>query len=113
MRAIITLAVMALVPSGMAHAQMSLTLPLGPDATVAVEKYRCDDGRDVQVQYINAGPNSLAMISPEGQDLIFVNVISGSGARYVSGMWEWWSKGSDATLLDGNLDPVQCQVIAE
>ena len=31
-------------------------------------------------------------------DRVFVNVVSASGARYVSGSYVWWSKGDTATL---------------
>ena len=34
----------------------------------------------------------------EGEDVVFVNVISASGAKYVSGEYEWWNKGADASL---------------
>ncbi|WP_182911487.1 MliC family protein [Paracoccus sp. JM45] len=109
MRGITMLTGMALMTGGMAHADIALTLPLGPDANVAVQDYSCDNGTTLSVQYINAGANQLAMIPLEGQDLLFVSAVSGSGARYVSGMWEWWSKGSDATLSRAGADPVQCQ----
>jgi membrane-bound inhibitor of C-type lysozyme len=34
---------------------------------------------------------------------VFASVISASGARYASGQWVWWSKGSDASLYDTTL----------
>jgi len=109
MRATTMLTGMVLMMGGMAHADIALTLPLGPDANVTAQDYSCDNGSTLSVQYINAGANQLAMIPLEGQDLLFVNTVSASGARYVSGMWEWWSKGSDATLSRAGADPVQCQ----
>ena len=52
------------------------------------------------MQYINAGENSLALIPVDGAERVFVLTVSASGARYVSGGHEWWSKGDDATLDD-------------
>ena len=37
-------------------------------------------------------------LSVDGQDVVFVNVVSASGAKYVSGVHEWWNKGADASL---------------
>jgi membrane-bound inhibitor of C-type lysozyme len=36
---------------------------------------------------------------------VFVNVMYGSGAKYVSGQYEFWTKGSDATLTDLMAEP--------
>ena len=46
----------------------------------------------------------------EDYELIFVNVISASGARYVSGARTWWVKGDDAILTDdmSDAEPVTC-----
>jgi len=42
------------------------------------------------VEYINGGGNSLAIVPIEGKSLIFVNVVAGSGARYVAKQYTWW-----------------------
>ena len=52
------------------------------------------------MQYINAAPNFLALIPIEDKTLIFVTTVSASGAKYESGQFVWWDKGSDATLSD-------------
>lgn len=80
-------------------ARPTVALPLD-GATLTAATYSCNGGEPFQVRYLNAGPNSLALISVDGQERIFVNVISGSGARYVSGQYEWWSKGDGATLTN-------------
>ncbi|WP_163025862.1 MliC family protein [Chachezhania antarctica] len=85
---------------GLAETSLSLELDLGADSSVTSVAYKCDTLGDVQVQYINADANSLALIPIDGEQLIFVNVISGSGARYVSGVYEWWSKGDGARLTN-------------
>ncbi|RVV98544.1 hypothetical protein EKE94_06405 [Mesobaculum littorinae] len=77
---------------------LSLSLPQDDRTTVIPADYDCDQGPDLSVRYINAGANSLALIPVEGAELVFVQTLSASGARYVSGVWEWWSKGDGATL---------------
>lgn len=77
---------------------LSVALPLGPMDDVQTMTYACGDGKVLSVQYINAGANSLAIVPIDGKNRIFVNVLSASGARYVSGADVWWSKGDTATL---------------
>lgn len=88
--------------SAPALAQVSVTLPLGSDANVESVSFTCSDQPDTafQVQYINSGANSLAILPVNGEERIFVNVVSASGARYVAGQFEWWTKGDTATLRD-------------
>ncbi|MDI6027026.1 MliC family protein [Corticibacterium sp. UT-5YL-CI-8] len=93
---------------------IKLTLDPASDGEVISVDYRCGVSANVNVQYVNADPNTLAVIPVEGQSLIFVSAMSGSGARYVSGKYEWWSKGAEGTLRDltqdENADPVMtCQ----
>lgn len=65
-----------------------------------VQRYECDDGTSRDVQYINAAPNFLAVLSIDGQNLMFVTVLSASGARYAAGEYEWWTRGGEATLTN-------------
>ncbi|HEY9037646.1 MAG TPA: MliC family protein [Roseovarius sp.] len=94
----------------LAGAPLSLSLEMGPKDGVRSIGYSCADGTELNVQYISSGANALAVMRLAGQDLIFVNVISGSGARYVSGAREWWTKGPEGTLRDGTsgADAVTC-----
>ncbi|TYB77581.1 MliC family protein [Maritimibacter fusiformis] len=87
-----------LAPPAAAEATLSVVLNLNADSDVIAARYTCDAGEPFSVQYVNAGLNSLALIPIDGQEVVFVNVVSASGARYVSGPYEWWTKGSDATL---------------
>lgn len=89
----------------------SLTLDLGPEADVQSLRYLCDGDRSLSVQYVNTDANSLAMMTLDGGERIFVNVIAASGARYVSGAHEWWTKGDAATLTDltGTADALDCR----
>ena len=79
---------------------LSIPLPLTEESNVIPAEYDCPDSGKVSVSYINAGENSLAIISANDMNRVFVNVISGSGARYVSGQYEWWSKGDKATFTN-------------
>jgi membrane-bound inhibitor of C-type lysozyme len=45
------------------------------------------------VEYLNGAGNSLAVVPVGESSLIFANVISGSGARYVAGSYTWWDAG--------------------
>ncbi len=65
-----------------------------------VVQYQCEGLEPFAVDFINASPNFLAIVPIGPQKLVFVNVMSASGARYVSGQFEFWTKGSEATLTD-------------
>ncbi|SMX48799.1 MliC family protein [Maliponia aquimaris] len=89
-----------LATAGAASAQATLSIPLerGTSDSVLSQIYACGDGGAFSVQYVNAGANALAILPIDGEDRIFVNVVSASGARYVSGAYVWWTKGDTATL---------------
>lgn len=113
MRGLIGAGLGLLMTCGAAHAQLALTLPLPSDATVTAARYECDDGRDLAVRYVDAGANSLAIIPLEGEEIVFVNVVAASGARYLSGMWEWWAKGKEASLTRVDQAGITCRTIAD
>ena len=72
--------------------------------------YRCGE-RDIAATYINTPDNQFAVLDLDGQALVAVAVMSGSGARYVGQHYEWWTKGDGATFTDLMQDsqmPVQC-----
>lgn len=75
-----------------------------PGATVPVHRqtvsYQCDGDLRVTVEYINASPVALALLSIGGQTVLATNVLSGSGAKYAGAQYEWWSKNLSATLTD-------------
>ncbi len=80
----------------------SLTLSLDSTGTIerSVTSYLCEDDSALSVHYINAPPNFLAIVPVEGEALVFASTVSASGARYVSGPYEWWSHQGEATLRD-------------
>lgn len=73
-------------------------------------QYQCEGLEPFSVDFINAQPNFLAIVPVGPQRMVFVNVMSASGAKYVAGQYEFWTKGSDATLTDLQADPqsVEC-----
>ena len=76
----LTLAMTALL-SGPGQAQTTLSLPLD-GATLDDITYFCDGGALVQVSYLDAGPNSLALLPID----------------------EWWAKGRNASLTNATDD---------
>jgi len=96
------LALAMFVTAGSVAADVALSIPLksGTLDNVQSETYSCGDGTPFAVQYVNSGANVLAILPIDGKDRIFVNVVSASGAKYVSGANVWWTKGDTATLED-------------
>jgi membrane-bound inhibitor of C-type lysozyme len=92
-----------LLPPGAALAAGAVTFPLSVASSKDV-RYACKDGKDVTVSYVNAtNGDSFAYLPVDGTPHVFVGVTSGSGARYASGRYIWWSKGETGTLsLDGS-----------
>lgn len=91
-------------------------LDLPGEAEWQSASYQCSDGEQREVQYVNLGANSLAILEVEGQRRVFVNVISASGARYVSGPYVWWTTGEGSTfgneMADEGTEPVTCDEAA-
>lgn len=95
---LLTLAVLGVAESASAQASLSIQLETDAVNTLISATYSCARGDAFPVQYVEAGPNALAVLPIDGQERVFVNVVSGSGMRYVSGQYVWWSKGRTATL---------------
>jgi membrane-bound inhibitor of C-type lysozyme len=107
MRTIAALALIGLASPALAQTSFQLSFGIAGDAERRVVSYDCTPAEGeptvMQVEYINAAPNFLAIVpGPEGS-MIFATVISGSGARYAAGQYIWWTKGSDADLYDATL----------
>jgi membrane-bound inhibitor of C-type lysozyme len=64
--------------------------------------YDCGPAGSLNVTYVNADPNFIAIIpvTKQPQPLVFASVISGSGTRYASGKYVWWAKGNSGSLYD-------------
>ena len=81
-----------------------------------VVQYDCGQDEPLAVDYINAAPNYLAIVTIDGQKLVFVTVLSASGARYAAGEYEWWNKGAEGTLTNlttPDAEPLSCTEISE
>lgn len=81
----------------------SVTISLGTtgDFERKTVKYGCE-GQPAQlaVDYVNAAPNYLALVPVEEGTLVFTTVLAASGAKYASGKYVWWTKGTEASLYD-------------
>lgn len=62
--------------------------------------YRCDGDKRLTARYFNSADNQIAILRLDGKPLLFVTVLSASGARYAHGKYVWWTKGDDAMLQD-------------
>jgi membrane-bound inhibitor of C-type lysozyme len=82
-----------------------------------IVRYDCGQSEPLVAEYVNAAPNFLAIVSIEGgPKLVFVTVLSASGARYAAGEYEWWTKGSEGTLANlttPDAEPLACTEISE
>jgi membrane-bound inhibitor of C-type lysozyme len=110
--ALLILATTAAPAMASAQAVLSLQLATDGEASIIPATYSCADGEPFTVQYVNAGPNALALLPVEGTQRVFVNVVSGSGARYASGPYIWWSRGDTATLENELEDGSQVACVA-
>lgn len=64
--------------------------------TVSKVSYQCDDGSVVEATYPST---DTAEVIIEGKSVEMTSAVSASGARYVGGGWEWWTKGTTEALL--------------
>ncbi|RKP56765.1 hypothetical protein D7S86_08970 [Pararobbsia silviterrae] len=81
--------------------RVSLTFPQLKVVSRSVVTYQCEGGRELGVAYLNTdNQQSFAIIRLDGRHLVFVNVLSGSGARYAADKYIWWTKGNDGNLYD-------------
>ena len=63
--------------------------------------YVCRDGKTLDVTYMNTkNGQSFALLSVDARTLLFVNVLSASGAKYAADHFTWWTRGPTGTLTD-------------
>lgn len=94
----------------------AVILNFSGDFERTVVRYNCEQAEPLVAEYVNAAPNFLAILPIEGHKLVFVTVLSGSGARYAAGEYEWWTRGDEATLTNlttPDAEPVTCTAISE
>jgi membrane-bound inhibitor of C-type lysozyme len=95
-----------LIPAAVVAQTEPVSFPGSAVANSLARDYRCKDGKQVSVLYINTTHgDSLAYLAVDGKRHIFVAVMSGSGVRYASGPYIWWNKGKQGNLTrDGDND---------
>lgn len=100
---------------GSADVSAQVVLHLQGNFERNIVQYQCEGLEPFSVDFINAEPNFLAIVPIGPRKLVFVNVMAASGAKYVAGQYEFWTKGSEATLTDLQADPqsVTCTEVSE
>ena len=87
----------AIAPVSAAPLSLAQIQPKNPQT----HKYTCATGKILQVTYWNAvNGQSFALVPVKGRSMLFVNTLSGSGAKYQAGSYTWWTKGPRADLYD-------------
>ncbi|MGJ8516658.1 MliC family protein [Carnimonas bestiolae] len=87
----------------------AIALPGSGTIEKTTTQYQCTNDKtgeaagEVSVEYTHNDDTAVALVKLPSQDnkVLMNNVISGSGERYTGGIYEWWSKGDDATLRNG------------
>jgi membrane-bound inhibitor of C-type lysozyme len=96
----LALASMAL-PAQAVETRLQLVIEIPGNAERNLVRYQCEGQEDLlDVSYLNAEPNYLALLDIDGEKRIFVSAITGSGARYTSGEFTWSTKGAEGSLQD-------------
>lgn len=93
----------AIILAAVTSAAMASTVTLELPGSAPVERnsvsYKCGD-QAVKAEYVNAGDNSLVVLTLGDQTVVAVTVLSGSGAKYAGQQYVWWTKGNNADLYD-------------
>jgi membrane-bound inhibitor of C-type lysozyme len=91
-----------------------LTAPQIQVSTTNTIRYVCHGGKVLSVHYMNTkNAQSFALLSVANRRMLFVNVLSGSGAKYVADHYTWWTKGPQGTLTDDTADPKAAPLLAD
>jgi membrane-bound inhibitor of C-type lysozyme len=105
---ITALAVLAGITGPVAYTTASAATLSVPQISLSTRNtihYVCKGGKSLTVNYYNArNEQSFALLSVKGKRMLFVNVLSASGAKYEAGEYTWWTKGPEGTLSDALAD---------
>jgi membrane-bound inhibitor of C-type lysozyme len=75
--------------------------------------YTCANGKTFKVTYLNAtNGQSFALVPVKGRNLLFVETIAASGAKYQADRYTWWTKGPGADLYDATAGDDAAPVLA-
>ncbi|WP_378944220.1 MliC family protein [Mesorhizobium sp. ANAO-SY3R2] len=99
MRPILTALILAAAVNRAAATTVTLELPGDAPVDRQTVTYKCD-GPAVKAEYVNAGENSLVILTFDDRTVVAVTVLSASGARYAGRQYVWWTKGDNADLYD-------------
>ena len=81
-------------------------------AAAAAHSYRCESGQAVAAAYPST---DAATVQYQGSRYAMQIAVSGSGARYVGGGLEWWTKGSgpgsEGTLFRHQADGTSGEIL--
>lgn len=85
--------------------QEGATASAATSLTLSAHNYRCESGEVIIATYSST---ESATVQYKGSTYSMQIAVSGSGARYVGGELEWWTKGSgtgsEGTLFRHNAD---------
>jgi membrane-bound inhibitor of C-type lysozyme len=89
--------------------ELTITLTGSDPITRRTVMYQCDakavsfgvPEKPFEVEYINGGGNSLAVVPIKGQSLILANVVSADGARYAARTYIWWEARGEVQFWGG------------
>jgi membrane-bound inhibitor of C-type lysozyme len=102
-------AIMASTSAIVAASELTITLTGSDPISRRTVMYQCDSTgvsfgvpeKPFEVEYINGGGNSLAVVPIKGQSLIFANVVSANGARYAARTYIWWDARGEVQFWNG------------
>jgi len=93
---------------GATQANAASPLPSPP----TLYRFRCDSGQAIAATYPST---DSATVEYKGKTYLMQIAVSGSGARYVGGGLEWWTKGAgpeaQGTVLRHNADGTSGDVV--
>ncbi|VBB13160.1 MliC family protein [Burkholderia stabilis] len=111
-----TLAALALAGTAVsvAHAAQLTVEEIDADARQQTVYQCANQKQSVRVSYWLAGNGqSFALVPVNGRQLLFVDTVSASGARYQAGRYTWWTKGKEASLRDEIADQSSPPLLAD
>ena len=72
--------------------------------------YSCEDGSEIQVEYVSANGQSTAVLKRDGITLTLEQVRAASGTKFSDGTLTWWEKGGESLLIEDNISrQYQCK----
>lgn len=101
----VTIATLAGVAAMHVASAAPLSVPQVQVTTRNTIRYVCDGGKSLIVRYVNTrNEQSFALLPVQGKNLLFVNVLAASGAKYSASHYTWWTKGPQGNLTDDLAD---------